>query len=318
MPSEETAVTETTNAPATPAAAEAFDGVGLGDFLARGAPVAAPAKAVAEPGAADGGDPPKVDPPPASVAPAGEKPESGAAAEPPKGEATPAGEAKSEPAKVEAKPAGDDPWKARYESLQREHQRTREFAQRTDRELAEVKRAAKRAEAKADGTFDAAKEAAEDATASPAAVAAEAAMSAKVNASIAAAEKIYGVEYVRSMIFDPESPYASKYEKDPVANARIMSADAPVLEAIKFLKERELFEKYGDEPDKIIEKIRAEVLAESEKTIEAKVEERLKARLGVQERQVNGVAQGASSATGAAKPAAPAPTLGSILRSNCL
>lgn len=84
----------------------------------------------------------------------------------------------------------------------------------------------------------------------------------------------YGAETIQKMIWDTDSPYQQLEIMDPAVKARVTNATRPVAEAMKILKEREFYEKYGNDPDKIKDAI----LAEEREKLVAEVRAELKGK----------------------------------------
>lgn len=84
----------------------------------------------------------------------------------------------------------------------------------------------------------------------------------------------YGADTIQKMIWDTDSPYQQLEIMDPAVKARVTNATRPIAEAMKILKEREFYEKYGNDPDKIKEAIlaeeRAKLIAEIQTELKGK------------------------------------------------
>lgn len=185
----------------------------------------------------------------------------------------------------------DNPWKAKAEEMERRYVETRDWTTRVNQELSEIKKQNEIVERKIDGTYI------ED-EAGPEPTQAEMieqqAQQARVSASIMAANHMYGEEQVKSTLFEDDAPFR-QFDNDPVVQGRVLAAEAPAIEAMRFMAEHEFFEKYGREPDAIIEKIRSEVQEELETELNSKVKNQFDKRLAVRKKQISGVAK----ATGA-------------------
>lgn len=88
--------------------------------------------------------------------------------------------------------------------------------------------------------------------------------------SRAIAEQLYGADVVQELIYAENSPYRQLEQADPVVKARVFQADQPVMEAIKQLKWKNFIDTFGNDPDDIVAKVRAEVKAEFVKTLKEK------------------------------------------------
>lgn len=123
-----------------------------------------------------------------------------------------------------------------------------------ERKAAELEAQLKRIEAKLDGTYEEPK--------APSADEAKAAGDAfgRIRASHAAAIELHGEEFVNKTVWNLDSPYQQIQARSPRLKARVMEAEAPVLEAIKVVKEEEAKKLYGDSPEEMRKKIREEEL----------------------------------------------------------
>ncbi len=88
--------------------------------------------------------------------------------------------------------------------------------------------------------------------------------------SKAIAENLYGAETVEELIYAEGSPYRQLEQADPYVKARVFAADQPVVEAIRQLKWANFVAEYGDDPDKVVAKLRDELTAELVKTFKEK------------------------------------------------
>lgn len=84
------------------------------------------------------------------------------------------------------------------------------------------------------------------------------------------AEQIYGHDEVRRLIFDEGSPYRELEQADPFVKARVFQAEQPVMEAIRQLKWKGFVDKYGQDPDKIVDAIHKEAEAAFVETLKKK------------------------------------------------
>lgn len=78
-------------------------------------------------------------------------------------------------------------------------------------------------------------------------------------ASRAVAEGLYGVELVKTQVYDDDSPYKTLVQAQPWLHARVARNPQPTVEAMRVLKEQEFFSKYGTDPTHWVSKIEAEV-----------------------------------------------------------
>lgn len=93
------------------------------------------------------------------------------------------------------------------------------------------------------------------------------------------AMEMYGEQVVKDMIVGENAPYNKILEKHPEVAQRVFYADAPVMEAIKIVKEFAFFDKYGHDVEKIPDKIRKDL----EKEIREKVTQELQKKLSKKE-----------------------------------
>lgn len=84
------------------------------------------------------------------------------------------------------------------------------------------------------------------------------------------AEQLYGHDEVRRLIFDEGSPYRELEQADPLVKARVFQAEQPVMEAIRQLKWKGFVDKYGQDPDKIVDTIYKEAEAAFVQTLKQK------------------------------------------------
>ena len=174
----------------------------------------------------------------------------------------------------------DNPYKKRYYD-------TAKWANGINQELAGIKKDVSIANKKLDGTYDAEAEAKENAP-DPAKIAQTSEIRGKVAASAAMAEDKYGKEYVNKMIFADDAPFR-QYDNDPYVQGRVLSSNAPVMEAIRIMKEREFFAKFGHEPEAIEAKIRETFEKELTDKITKQVTADLMKRIDEKGKQVTGL-----------------------------
>lgn len=195
--------------------------------------------------------------------------------------------------KIDNKPAvnwdGDDnPYRKRYYD-------TAKWANTVNQELAGIKKDVSITNKKLDGTYDAEAEA-KAAEVDPQVLTREAETRGKVSASMVMAEEQFGKEYVQKMIFADDAPFR-QYDNDSYVQSRVLSSNAPVVEAIRILKEREFFGQYGHEPDKIESNIRAKVEKELTEKITKQVTEQIMKRIDEKGKQVTGLSNARGSET---------------------
>ena len=199
--------------------------------------------------------------------------------------------------------SNDNPYKRRYLD-------TSYWTQKVNQELAALRQQSQVMEKKLDGTYDPSDEVVID----PQDAVKQQELSARVNASVIAANQMFGEANVQQTLFADDAPFRA-FDDDPVVQGRVLAAEAPAVEAMRFLAEHQFFEKYGREPDAIVAKIREELRAEVEESVAAKVKEQFNQRLAKSKKQVNGVA----NATGTTETAdrkgntSAMPSLGSLV-----
>ena len=176
--------------------------------------------------------------------------------------------------------ADDNPYKKRYHD-------TAKWANSVNQELAGIKKDVSIANKKLDGTYDAEAEAKAEVP-DPNQIAQTSEIRGKVAASAAMAEDKYGKEYVQKMIFAENAPFR-QYDNDPYVQSRVLSSNAPVMEAIRIMKEREFFGKYGHEPEAIEAKIRDTFEKELTDKITKQVTADLMKRIDEKGKQVTGL-----------------------------
>lgn len=174
----------------------------------------------------------------------------------------------------------DNPYKKRYYD-------TAKWANNINQELAGIKKDVSIANKKLDGTYDAEAEAKAE-TPDPNQIAQTSEIRGKVAASAAMAEDKYGKEYVQKMIFAEDAPFR-QYDNDPYVQGRVLSSNAPVMEAIRIMKEREFFAKYGHEPEAIEAKIRETFEKELTEKITKQVTADIMKRIDEKGKQVTGL-----------------------------
>ena len=74
-------------------------------------------------------------------------------------------------------------------------------------------------------------------------------------ASRKVAEEKYGVEFIKTQIFDEESPYRQLIGEHPWIHQRVMGSDTPILEALDALNEHQVLTTYGKTPTSVLENV---------------------------------------------------------------
>lgn len=85
----------------------------------------------------------------------------------------------------------------------------------------------------------------------------------------------HGDEYIEKMLYAPDSIW-QKVKNDPIIDFRVSSSLSPATEALIVVKETEFHDKYGKDPDKIVEKIREEERPKLMKELKEDYEKKLK------------------------------------------
>lgn len=116
----------------------------------------------------------------------------------------------------------------------------------------------------------------------------------RIKASRSMAVSQYGEEYLQKMLFSPDAPFR-QIEANPVIQMRVLSSDTPVLEALKIVKEKEFFDKWGYDPETIQKKMWESAKAE----LKEEVLKELKGKISLQEGQPTGIGSARSAAVGA-------------------
>ena len=194
---------------------------------------------------------------------------------------------------VDSKPSVN--WDSDENTYKKRYYDTAKWANNINQELAGIKKDVSIANKKLDGTYDAEAEA-KAAEVDPQILTQQAETRGKVSASMVMAEEQFGKEYVQKMIFADDAPFR-QYDNDPYVQGRVLSSNAPVMEAIRILKEREFFGKYGHEPDKIITNIRAEGEKELTDKVTKQVTEQIMKRIDEKGKQITGLSNARGSET---------------------
>lgn len=170
---------------------------------------------------------------------------------------TPAEEAKPEAeVKPEEKPsfdweADDNPYKQRYWETQKWANKVNQENIERQRAIDSLQQKLTVIDKKLDGTYD---PDTDEPKAPPPPDVNEVAESSNVVGRIVASRQAaiegYGQDFVENMVFAPNSPFR-QIENSPYVQMRVLQSPAPVLEAIKIVKEKAFFDKYGYDFDAI-------------------------------------------------------------------
>lgn len=112
---------------------------------------------------------------------------------------------------------------------------------------------------------------------SPEEAAAEANTQGRIDASREAAISIYGEEEVAKLLYAPDAPFRA-IETDPIVRAKVLSSSAPVIEAIKIVKARQFYDKWGYDPATIESNIRKQAESELKEKITKEILDKFKAQ----------------------------------------
>lgn len=74
-------------------------------------------------------------------------------------------------------------------------------------------------------------------------------------ASRKVAEDKYGVEFIKTQLFDEESPYRQLISEHPWIHQRVMGSDTPILEALDALNEHQVLTTYGKTTASVLENV---------------------------------------------------------------
>ena len=80
----------------------------------------------------------------------------------------------------------------------------------------------------------------------------------RIKTSEAIERKLHGDEFIQKTIYAEDSTWQT-LKNDPIVDFRVRNADSPISEALTVIKEQEFHSKYGNDPEKIVEKIREEL-----------------------------------------------------------
>jgi hypothetical protein len=206
-----------------------------------------------------------------------------------KPEGTPA-ETKAEvtPAKEE-KPSTD--WENQAKSYEKRYYDTQKWATQVNAQNKELARQLEIINKKIDGTYDPETDEPKQVM-DPNAIAYQAGVEGRISASRKMAYEKYGAD-VDSLLFAPDAPFKA-IENNPLVQQRVLSSDVPVIEAIKVVKEKAFFDKYGYEPDAIYENIRKDV---GEKVRQEVIKE-LAGKASLKDSQPVGIGQARTAVSG--------------------
>jgi len=196
--------------------------------------------------------------------------------------------------KTEEKPnwdVDDNPFKKRYFDTQK-------WANKINQENLEIKRQNEALQhqfsilnKKLDGTYN--PEVDDVRPPDPDVIADTADAAGRIKASRAMAVSQYGEEHLNKMLFNPEAPFR-QIQDNPVIRMRVLSSDTPVLEALKIVKEKEFFDKWGYDPETIQKRMWESAKAE----LKEEVLKELKEKISLKEEQPTGIGSARSAGVG--------------------
>ena len=222
-----------------------------------------------------------------------EKVETPVVADADKKEAAPAEVTKepaAEPEKKESKPSQDwesdeNPFKKELQSAKEREKSYRDWATKVNQENLAIKKQFEIINAKLDGTYD---PNVHDPRPDPNAIVGEAKFFGALEASDAFAQQKFGAEFVDKAVERFDSIFAN----NQMAQARVRSSHAPILEAIQMLKEHDLVTKYGSmDVEVLVQKVKEEAIAEKEKELTDKITKQIMERMGAKSNAPTGLKQ---------------------------
>jgi hypothetical protein len=108
-------------------------------------------------------------------------------------------------------------------------------------------------------------------------------------ASLAMAVAQYGKEHIQKTLYDVGSPIEKIITEDPSIYQRIFNAPAPVMEALKIVKQHEFFNKYA--PDGNLDNVSVNMRKEIEKEIRDEITKEFKEKISKKEKLPNTIRQ---------------------------
>lgn len=99
----------------------------------------------------------------------------------------------------------------------------------------------------------------------------------KIAASRDAAYQIFGRENVEKTLFADDAPFRAIMD-DPIVNQKVLSSNAPVIEAMKIVQVKQFYDKWGYEPKDIEKNMRESIEKELTDKITQKVIKQLNGR----------------------------------------
>ena len=162
-------------------------------------------------------------------------------------------------------------WESDKNTYKKRYKDTSQYATIVNQHNIELKKNLERIEMKLDGTYDPEQE--RQAEAIPDISQAE--IRGKIAASQSAAQEMFGADYVEKILHE----FNEKYGTNSSIQARVLTSDAPVIEAIRVMKEQNFYSKYGTDVDKIEGKIKEKLIEELTPKITNEVTKQLMERM---------------------------------------
>jgi len=178
----------------------------------------------------------------------------------------------------------DNPYKKRYED-------TRNWSTRVNQEKVELDKKLDILSKKIDGTWDEDAEKANEPT--PEQVKAEGEAQGRIMASEELARETYGSDVVDSVL----NEFHEQYRDNQAIQSRVLLAKAPIMEAMKVMKEAKFMAIHGTDPEKIEASIKSKYEAELTKSITEKVTKEISDRFTKKGEQLQGLSEVTGSAS---------------------
>ena len=202
---------------------------------------------------------------------------------------TPEAQAKTEaekPKEGESKTewdSDDNPWKQKATGLEKQVKDGRDWTTTVQQNNVALKKQLEIIEKKLDGTYDPDTDRAPEPTRDQ--IELEAERKGRIAASEALAKQLHGKETIEQAMREFDEKFAS----NAFIQYRVLNAEAPVLEALKVLKQEKFVAKWSDDPEKIEKAIREDERQQMEKVIEEKVTKKVLARLNKKDETSQGI-----------------------------
>ncbi|RMG04688.1 MAG: hypothetical protein D6726_02920, partial [Nitrospirae bacterium] len=213
-------------------------------------------------------------------------------------EETPEGEGvegEKESAEESPEKEPSDPWESEDNPYLKRYKDTRDWATRVNQENQQLKEQLsmmtahlQRLEKKLDGEWTEEDEAEQAPELQADVIAQNAELQGRITASRELAISQYGADKVEQLLFAPDAPFR-EIENDPLIQARILQSEAPVMEALRIVEEKQWYDKWGYDLAKAEEKIREDERAKLEKTIREEIMKELSGKAKMKEKLDTGL-----------------------------